>query len=144
MIWQLSNPTIIWRHLTVSRSFLSQLSLSVTSIPFLPASRAEIVQSFSVQTRPSSTSLLPPPPAEYALPDCNEEVAPSSVCSLEPPGCPGCTEEELGSSLHPPSQPRPQSQGSYQAAGCLGTPRTMEGTSSVCRGKDMQYISSAS
>lgn len=110
--------------------------------PHLEASSIfQEVLSFSVRTRPPRGPLHPLLPAEYALPDCTEEAAPSSMCSLERLSPPGCTEEAQGLSPHPLRQPRPQTRGLYQdTLGCPGTPRTMEGRSSVCRGKYMQYI----
>lgn len=109
--------------------------------PYLESPKYGTFLPLSVQSRPPSAPLRPPLPAEYAPPDCTEVAAPSSMCSPERPSCPGCTEEERSSSPHPPRQPRQQTQRLFQdAPGCHGIPRTMEGMSSVCRGKDIHYI----
>lgn len=123
-IWKLSNP-----------------------ITFGGISHSSGAFSQSISSRPVRQKKKRPlrPPTPDAPPDCTEEAAPSSMCSLEPPSRPGCTEEERGSSPHPLRQPRPQTQGPNQdTSDRLGTPRMMEGRSSVCRGKVTENIKDTS
>lgn len=78
----------------------------------------------------------PPDPAAQAAPGSQrkKEAAPSSTCSLGPPRCLGCREEEPGSSLCARRRPWPQTLRVYQdGPGSPETPGTMEGRSWVCR-----------
>lgn len=80
----------------------------------------------------------PPPPADHLNPpDCTEEAAPSSTCSLEPASCPDCREVGPGSPPRPARPPPPPPRRTHQdgPVGCLGTLRRREERSLVCRGR---------
>lgn len=124
----------------LAQSWRSCLLIIIPS--FSPSKLSKNISCFSVQTSPPSAPLHPPVPDEYPQPDYMGEAVPSSMCSLGPLSCPGCTEEEQDSSPCPPRRPQPQTlQLCQHILGFAATLHTTEERKLVCRGQDVEYIS---